>query len=324
METYVKLFGSILHSTVWQESKEIKLTWITLLAMSDKNGEIQASIPGVAYAAGVTVSEAEAAIKKFMLPDPYSRSTEFEGRRLEKIGGGWSLLNHQKYRDMTSDEQQRINNAERQRRFRERQKEKEKTLRDSDVTLRDSDVIITHTDTDTDTDTDTESTTKKQKKLQQPQPVSQKAAKTAQSDFSLSEPKRKLPKEKKEPKFNAVGIWIDNFKNYRHGLSPCLTAKEKGMLMSFCAMLDEATYRRMVKQFFQCPPDDAQRKNYPVWPFYERRNHYMAEVARLVDEERHPMTGVITGDTVIPDDPFLELIEKYTPRPESNGTSATK
>ena len=33
---FTKLFSSILDSTVWQESKETKLVWVTMLAMCDR------------------------------------------------------------------------------------------------------------------------------------------------------------------------------------------------------------------------------------------------------------------------------------------------
>lgn len=116
MMTYTKLFGSILDSTVWQEALEVKVVWITLLAMSDKNGEVDASVPGLAYRAGVTLAQCEEALKKFSSPDPHSRTKENEGRRIREKDGGWVLLNHGKYRAMLSKEDrreyQRIKQAE--------------------------------------------------------------------------------------------------------------------------------------------------------------------------------------------------------------------
>lgn len=148
---------------------------------------------------------------------------------------------------------------------------------------------------------------------------------SAQSDFSLKEPRpKRLPKAKKEPKYNAVGIWIDLYTDNRHGIPPCLTGKEKGVAMSFCGMVDESMFRCMAKRFFQEMSVEAQKSNFSIYTFLKRKDFYRAEVDRLVDDEKYRASGVITGDTVIPDDPFLELIEKYTPRPESNGTVAAK
>ena len=75
-----------------------------MLAMSDRHGRVWASLPGLANRARVSVEEAEAAVQKFLSPDKYSRTSEFEGRRIEVIDGGWRLLNHEKYRSFRDEE----------------------------------------------------------------------------------------------------------------------------------------------------------------------------------------------------------------------------
>lgn len=104
------------------EDDHTRIVWLTLLAMSDKNGEIQASIPGLANIARVPVESCDAAITKFLSPDPYSRTKDDEGRRIEEIQGGWVLLNHGSYRDLASDTDRKAKHAERQARYRDRQK----------------------------------------------------------------------------------------------------------------------------------------------------------------------------------------------------------
>ena len=118
---YTKLFSSIITSTIWTEDDCTRIVWITLLACADKNGEVQASIPGLARIAGVKVADAERAIQKFLSPDKHSRTKDDEGRRLEVIDGGWALLNYQKYREMASREDSLTANAARQARYRARQ-----------------------------------------------------------------------------------------------------------------------------------------------------------------------------------------------------------
>ena len=121
-----------------------------MLAMSDKNGEVQASIPGLARLSGISIEDTEKAIKKLMEPDAYSRTPDHEGRRIQEIEGGWELLNHAKYREMASKADEKAKNAERQQRYRNRQKKKE-TVTDSNGTVTVGRDIA---DTDTDTDTD--------------------------------------------------------------------------------------------------------------------------------------------------------------------------
>lgn len=78
-----------------------------MLAMADKNGRIWSSIPGLANRARVSIQEAEEALETFLSPDPYSRTPEHEGRRIEPIDGGWALLNHAKYRALRDSEERK-------------------------------------------------------------------------------------------------------------------------------------------------------------------------------------------------------------------------
>ncbi len=119
---YTKLFNSIITSTIWMEDDQTRIVWITMLAMADKNGEVQGSIPGIARVAGVTLDACNKAIKVLTSPDPYSRTKDDEGRRIEEIEGGWALINHGKYRDMASRDDSKDAAAKRQARVRERKK----------------------------------------------------------------------------------------------------------------------------------------------------------------------------------------------------------
>lgn len=119
---YTKLFNSIITSTIWSEDDQTRIVWITFLAIADKHGEVQGSVPGIARLAGVSVDSARVAIDKFLAPDPDSRTKDDEGRRIEVIEGGWLLLNYAKYREMASDADRAEKSAIRQKRFREKRK----------------------------------------------------------------------------------------------------------------------------------------------------------------------------------------------------------
>tara|TARA_R110000868_G_scaffold282494_1_gene542789 strand:+ start:45 stop:1064 length:1020 start_codon:yes stop_codon:yes gene_type:complete len=122
MAGYTKLFGSILESTVWLESPPVKVVWITMLAMADRDGIVEASVPGLAKRAGVERAYCEQALNIFLAPDPDSRTPAFEGRRIEVVAGGWQLLNYDLYRHRASVDDAKAKAAARQRRHRERQK----------------------------------------------------------------------------------------------------------------------------------------------------------------------------------------------------------
>ena len=115
-----------------------------MLAMADRNGEIQASIPGLARLAGVPIPDCEEALAKFIAPDPYSRTPDDEGRRIEKIEGGWSLLNHAKYREMASRDDSKAANTERQCRHREKEK-RNATVTPRNAKVTPSNIRVTHT-----------------------------------------------------------------------------------------------------------------------------------------------------------------------------------
>ena len=104
---YTKLFSSIVTSTIWREDDKIRIVWITLLALKNRHGQVSGSIPGLASAANVSIQDCEASLAKLKSPDKYSRSQEFEGRRIADIDGGWQILNHMKYRNAMSEDERR-------------------------------------------------------------------------------------------------------------------------------------------------------------------------------------------------------------------------
>lgn len=103
-----KLFTKILDSSIWLEPNSTRIVWITLLAAMDETGYAHFSaIENLAARARVTVKEAESAVKCFINPDPNSGDPEFKGRRIERVPGGFVILNAQKYRSIMNREIQR-------------------------------------------------------------------------------------------------------------------------------------------------------------------------------------------------------------------------
>lgn len=144
---YVKLFTSILESSIWSEDAETRLVWITMLAMADREGHVRASISGLARRANVSVDGCRAALERLQQPDPESATEEHRGRRIEPVEGGWLLFNYVKYREIRTEEQ--LKAAARQRR--KYYREKRETSRSLN------------------TDADTEADTKKYKGLSEPE-----------------------------------------------------------------------------------------------------------------------------------------------------------
>lgn len=107
MTGYTKLFSSILASTIWEADNTTRIVWITLLAMADRQGVVEGSVPGLATFARVSVTGCRKALALLQAPDKDSRSQVAEGRRIEAIDGGWRLINHAKYRAKLSADERR-------------------------------------------------------------------------------------------------------------------------------------------------------------------------------------------------------------------------
>lgn len=98
MAGWTKLFSSIVTSSIWCEDDQTFRVWIALLALSDREGIVEGSLPGLANLCRLNMEETQGALEKLTAPDEHSRSREFEGRRIEAIEGGWKVLNYEKYR----------------------------------------------------------------------------------------------------------------------------------------------------------------------------------------------------------------------------------
>lgn len=178
--SYTKLFSTIVTSTIWTESAETCKVWVTMLALSNKHGEVMASIPGLAQVCALPLEIVESAVEKFQQPDKYSRTPDDEGRRIEKVEGGWLLLNHAKYRMMASKDEEKTASALRQAAFRERQKRNGKvTARNARVTACNDAVTAGRDIADTDTDTDTEEEKKEEAQAPPPPKIPKKKKKSS-------------------------------------------------------------------------------------------------------------------------------------------------
>ncbi len=145
---YNKLFSKIVDSSIWLEPTPTRIVWLMFIAVMNEDGFVQfASVANVAHRARIDLLDAETAIKILESPDPNSADDENDGRRIEKVPGGWMILNAGKYRDLVTREMQRA--ATRERVARHRSKTKGVTECNADVTHRNGSVTQSDTDTDT-------------------------------------------------------------------------------------------------------------------------------------------------------------------------------
>jgi hypothetical protein len=126
---FVKLDAGILDSSLWAEAPEIRVVFITILAMTRPHGVCEATAPGIAHRANLPLRVVRTALSKLEAPDPDSRSTEGEGRRIVRSDGGYRVVNYTKYREKDHT------CTERKRRQRQRSRRDTVTSRRDTVTV---------------------------------------------------------------------------------------------------------------------------------------------------------------------------------------------
>lgn len=94
---YIKLYSSIVRSSVWKLDDDTRIVWITLLTMSNKYGQISSTVHGLAHKAQVSINRTEKALRLFLNPDKNSSYKNYEGRRISEIDGGWMLLDYENH-----------------------------------------------------------------------------------------------------------------------------------------------------------------------------------------------------------------------------------
>jgi hypothetical protein len=140
---FVKLDCGILNSTLWFE-RDARTVFITALLMAEPfelrepqpqisvnslehtgwivppgwYGFVPAAGVGIIHRSGVDELAGREALELLGSPEASSRSSEFDGRRLVRIDGGYIVLNFIKYRERDAT------TAERSRRWRERKRSK--------------------------------------------------------------------------------------------------------------------------------------------------------------------------------------------------------
>jgi hypothetical protein len=100
MADFTLLHGSLLNSSLWVTgTKEVRILWVTMMAMKDKDGVVNSSFLGLVDRSKLTKEECEQALGVLMSPDPDDTSGVDNGIRVKEVPGrGWFLVNHERYR----------------------------------------------------------------------------------------------------------------------------------------------------------------------------------------------------------------------------------
>jgi hypothetical protein len=120
---FTKLDEGILQSSVMAESGSVFKVWIALLASCGQDGIAKVSSVFLSSACHLPQKTVDHAIENLSSPDPRSRSLNDEGRRIQRVDGGYRVINYEKYRAFSPNEgNPNSPGAIRVRRWREKQK----------------------------------------------------------------------------------------------------------------------------------------------------------------------------------------------------------
>lgn len=123
MNTWSPLFSKIVDSSLWREEDLVVKIFLTLLAKKDFDHVVRATAFMIGEWAKKTEGEALEALRILSSPDTKRLEPQpFEGRRIEKVEGGWLILNGQYYEDLMRRENRREYKARKQKEYRDRKK----------------------------------------------------------------------------------------------------------------------------------------------------------------------------------------------------------
>lgn len=100
MSSYTPVFNSVFDGTMCGKWPTLPV-WLTLLPLADRHGRIDMTLQAISARSGWPIDLLRQAIDELMQPDPDSRSSDHEGRRLIPLDNsrnwGWIVVNHAKY-----------------------------------------------------------------------------------------------------------------------------------------------------------------------------------------------------------------------------------
>jgi hypothetical protein len=95
--SYISTFdGSIMELPI-----PVRLIWEYMIKKADWTGFVRGTEEALARIFNVPLGDLIEAIRILSSPDPKSRTPDMEGRRIEKVQGGWRIINFQLYQQVS-------------------------------------------------------------------------------------------------------------------------------------------------------------------------------------------------------------------------------
>lgn len=101
MNTWSPIFARIVDSSLWEEEDTVVKVFITMLAKKDADHVVRGSAYNIAQWAKKGEADVLRALEVLSKPDTRRIEAQpYEGRRIERVGDGWLILNGQHYEDL--------------------------------------------------------------------------------------------------------------------------------------------------------------------------------------------------------------------------------
>jgi hypothetical protein len=106
MNSWSPLWSMLVESSLWEEPYHVRILFVTMLCLKDRDNIVRWDGYKLSKKAHITPVECIEALQILMNPDKRRQAfdgieaQQYEGRRIEKTGEGWLVLNGEKYREM--------------------------------------------------------------------------------------------------------------------------------------------------------------------------------------------------------------------------------
>lgn len=98
MQRYAPIFSQIVDSSLWEEPPHVRILFITLLVLQDHDHIVRVQDHHLRRMANLSDDEVLESLRVLSSPDTRSKIPQpFDGRRIERVEGGWKILNGEKY-----------------------------------------------------------------------------------------------------------------------------------------------------------------------------------------------------------------------------------
>ncbi len=127
---YAKIFAQIFDSSL-ADDLDLRHFFMDLLILADSDGVVDMTPSAIAGRTRYPIDRVRAHLETLEKPDPESRTSDSEGRRIKRLDDhrtwGWVILNYDRFREIASDDQRKEKTRARVSRYREKDKTSPKT-----------------------------------------------------------------------------------------------------------------------------------------------------------------------------------------------------